>query len=121
MRNSGASVTFHILDEASYKQAKAQGVNLSKPQSAPVANGVTKQAPKPKLCYLVKSSSEYGFSLRSVKGELGRQALKNHDVDKTTKHKLSNTNTPTYNERVEFAGLANRAPFIKVYKLEIIA
>ncbi|KAF0026550.1 hypothetical protein F2P81_021287 [Scophthalmus maximus] len=71
VRNSGASVTFHILDEASYKQAKAQGVNLSKPQSAPVANGVTKQAPKPKLCYLVKSSSEYGFSLRSVKGQQG--------------------------------------------------
>lgn len=69
VRNSGTSVTFHILDEASYKQAKAQGVNLSDPQGPPVANGVSKQAPKPKLCYLVKSSSGYGFSLRSVKGE----------------------------------------------------
>lgn len=73
MRNSGATVTFHILDEASYKQAKAQGVNLSNPQSTPFVNGVAKHTLKPKLCYLVKSSSGYGFSLRSVKGELGRQ------------------------------------------------
>lgn len=72
VRNGGASVTFHILDEASYKQAKAQGVNLSNPQSTPVANGVAKQDLKPKLCYL-KSSSSYGFSLRSVKGELMKQ------------------------------------------------
>lgn len=71
VRNSGASVTFQILDEASYKQAKAQGVKLSGPQSTPVANGVAKHAPKPKLCYLVKSSPEYGFSLRSVKGQHG--------------------------------------------------
>ncbi|XP_040913611.1 Na(+)/H(+) exchange regulatory cofactor NHE-RF3 [Toxotes jaculatrix] len=71
VRNSGASVTFHILDEASYKQAKAQGVNFSNPQNTPAANGVAKQAPKPKLCYLVKSSLGYGFSLRSVNGEQG--------------------------------------------------
>ncbi|XP_036965955.1 Na(+)/H(+) exchange regulatory cofactor NHE-RF3 [Acanthopagrus latus] len=71
VRNSGATVTFHILDEASYKQAKAQGVNLSNPQSAPVVNGVAKHTLKPKLCYLVKSSSTYGFSLRSVKGTPG--------------------------------------------------
>ncbi|XP_078119027.1 Na(+)/H(+) exchange regulatory cofactor NHE-RF3 [Sander vitreus] len=71
VRNSGASVTFHILDEASYMLAKAQGLDLSNPQSTPVANGVAKQALKPKLCYLVKSSSGYGFSLRSVKGEQG--------------------------------------------------
>ncbi|KAK2905971.1 Na(+)/H(+) exchange regulatory cofactor NHE-RF3 [Channa argus] len=71
VRNSGASVTFHILDEASYKKAKAKGVDLSDSQSTPVANGVVKQPPKPKLCYLVKSSSGYGFSLRSTKGEQG--------------------------------------------------
>ncbi|XP_049449285.1 Na(+)/H(+) exchange regulatory cofactor NHE-RF3 [Epinephelus fuscoguttatus] len=70
VRNSGASVTFHILDEASYVQAKARGVNLSNPQSAPVVSGGTSQVLKPKLCYLVKSRSSYGFSLRSVKGEL---------------------------------------------------
>ncbi|XP_054471006.1 Na(+)/H(+) exchange regulatory cofactor NHE-RF3 [Anoplopoma fimbria] len=76
VRNSGASVTFHILDEASYNQAKATGVNLSEPQTSlclatPVANGVDKLAPKAKLCYLVKSSSGYGFSIRSVNGEKG--------------------------------------------------
>ncbi|XP_045910627.1 Na(+)/H(+) exchange regulatory cofactor NHE-RF3 [Micropterus dolomieu] len=71
VRNGGASVTFHILDEASYKQAKAQGVNLSDPQSTPVANGVAIQAPKPKLCYLVKSSTGFGFSLRSDKDKEG--------------------------------------------------
>lgn len=74
VRNGGASVTFHILDEASYKQAKAQGVNLSGPQSTPVANGVAIQAPKPKLCYLVKSSTGFGFSLRSDKGEVRMQS-----------------------------------------------
>ncbi|XP_017265860.1 Na(+)/H(+) exchange regulatory cofactor NHE-RF3 [Kryptolebias marmoratus] len=71
VRNGGASVTFHILDESSYKQAKALGVNLSDPQSTPITNGVAKEAPKPKLCYLVKSSSGYGFSIRSAAGEQG--------------------------------------------------
>ncbi|KAG8000594.1 Na(+)/H(+) exchange regulatory cofactor NHE-RF3 [Nibea albiflora] len=71
VRNSGASVTFHILNEDSYKQAKAQGVNLQSPQNTPVVNGVDKDDPKLKLCYLVKSSSGFGFSLRSVKGEEG--------------------------------------------------
>ncbi|KAM4561213.1 Na(+)/H(+) exchange regulatory cofactor NHE-RF3 [Fundulus diaphanus] len=71
VRNGGASVTFHILDESSYKQAKSLGVNLSDPQSTPVANGAAKETPKPKLCYLVKSSSGFGFSLRSVRGEQG--------------------------------------------------
>lgn len=97
MRNSGASVTFHILDEASYKQAKAQGVNLSKPESTTVANGVAKQAPKPKLCYMVKSSSGYGFSLRSVNGELRGQGWNTTittNADKTTKM-LRDTNCDT--------------------------
>ncbi|TKS67095.1 Na(+)/H(+) exchange regulatory cofactor NHE-RF3 [Collichthys lucidus] len=71
VRNGGASVTFHILDEASYKQARAQGANLSSNKSTPVVNGVDKDDPKLKLCYLVKSSSGFGFSLRSVKGEEG--------------------------------------------------
>lgn len=70
VRNSGASVTFHILDESSYKQAKASGVNLSDPKCTPVANGEAKESPKPKLCYLVKPSSGFGFSLRSIKGKI---------------------------------------------------
>ncbi|KAM6934172.1 Na(+)/H(+) exchange regulatory cofactor NHE-RF3 [Xenentodon cancila] len=71
VRNGGTSVTFHILDESSYKQAKEQGVNLSDPQRKPVANGAAKEAPKAKLCYLVKSSSSFGFSLRSVRDKQG--------------------------------------------------
>ncbi|XP_061548151.1 Na(+)/H(+) exchange regulatory cofactor NHE-RF3 [Phycodurus eques] len=71
VRSSGATVTFHTLDKASYKQAKRKGVNLGEPQHTPAANGVGQQAPKPRLCYLVKSGSDYGFSLRSVKGERG--------------------------------------------------
>lgn len=68
VRRGGTSVTFHILDESAYKRAKSLGVNLSDPKAA--ANRVTKETPKPKLCYLVKSSSGYGFSLRSVKGKM---------------------------------------------------
>ncbi|MEQ2195082.1 hypothetical protein XENOCAPTIV_007253, partial [Xenoophorus captivus] len=80
VRNGGASVAFHILDESSYKQAKALGVNLSDPQSTPVTNGVAKEASKPKLCYLVKSSSGYGFSLRSVKETPGMQGLPDLEI-----------------------------------------
>lgn len=73
VRNSGASITFHILDAASYKQAKAQGVNLSSSYGAPVANTVPNHAPKPKLCYMVKSGPSFGFSLKSIKGKQNRQ------------------------------------------------
>uniref|UniRef100_A0A3P8RLE5 PDZ domain containing 1 n=1 Tax=Amphiprion percula TaxID=161767 RepID=A0A3P8RLE5_AMPPE len=71
VRNSGSSVTFHILDEPSYKQAKEHGVNFSDPQTTAVINGAAKQDPKPKLCYMVKSSSSYGFSVRSDKSKKG--------------------------------------------------
>ncbi|XP_005799363.1 Na(+)/H(+) exchange regulatory cofactor NHE-RF3 [Xiphophorus maculatus] len=71
VRNGGASVTFHILDESSYKQAKALEVNLSDPQLTPVANGATQEPPKLKLCYLVKSKMGFGFSLRSARDERG--------------------------------------------------
>ncbi|XP_059199509.1 Na(+)/H(+) exchange regulatory cofactor NHE-RF3 [Centropristis striata] len=71
VRNSGATVTFHILDGASYIQLKEQGVNLSGNQGTSVANSGAKVALKPKLCYLVKASSGYGFSLHTVKGVEG--------------------------------------------------
>nr|XP_057938440.1 Na(+)/H(+) exchange regulatory cofactor NHE-RF3 isoform X2 [Doryrhamphus excisus] len=71
VRSSGATVTFHILDEASYKQAKTQGANLGEPQHTPAVNGGDRRDLKARLCYLVKSGSGYGFSLRSVKGEQG--------------------------------------------------
>ncbi|XP_028292210.1 Na(+)/H(+) exchange regulatory cofactor NHE-RF3 [Gouania willdenowi] len=71
VRNTGTSVTFHILSESSYKQAKDQGINLSGSQSTLVANGVSKHAKQPKLCYLVKSSTGYGFSIRSSNDKRG--------------------------------------------------
>uniref|UniRef100_A0A4W5RBU8 PDZ domain containing 1 n=1 Tax=Hucho hucho TaxID=62062 RepID=A0A4W5RBU8_9TELE len=74
VKESGASVTFHILDVASYKQAKTKGVDLSDPHAKPTLhamNGVGGGPPKPKLCYLAKSSGGYGFSLHSIKDERG--------------------------------------------------
>nr|XP_055072046.1 Na(+)/H(+) exchange regulatory cofactor NHE-RF3 [Misgurnus anguillicaudatus] len=76
VRKSGMTVTFHVIGEEAYKQAKANGVNLAEPQSStaqnqPTMNGVSTPAPKAKLCYLQKSSSGFGFSLRSVKGNPG--------------------------------------------------
>ncbi|XP_024142708.1 Na(+)/H(+) exchange regulatory cofactor NHE-RF3 [Oryzias melastigma] len=73
VKSSGTSVTFHIMDETTYKQAKAKGVNLSEPQNKAnvVANGVAKGEQKPKLCYLVKSASGFEFSLFSSNDEDG--------------------------------------------------
>ncbi|KAJ8409944.1 hypothetical protein AAFF_G00209850 [Aldrovandia affinis] len=76
VKGSGMTVTFHILDQASYKQAKASGVDLSNPQpcpaqTPPIMNGVAGCTPKPKLCYLVKAQNGYGFSLKSTRGEKG--------------------------------------------------
>lgn len=74
VRKSGMTVTFHVIGEDAYKQAKADGVNLAEPQSQtgqnqPTMNGVSAPAPKAKLCYLQKSSSGFGFSLKSTKGK----------------------------------------------------
>ncbi|XP_053733202.1 Na(+)/H(+) exchange regulatory cofactor NHE-RF3 [Synchiropus splendidus] len=69
VRNSGPSVTFHTLDEASYRRAKAEGVSLLDPHQAP--GGGSQQDPKLKLCYLVKAGSSFDFSVRSVKGVRG--------------------------------------------------
>ncbi|CAL8268489.1 unnamed protein product [Lota lota] len=71
VKENGVSVTFHVIDAASYNQAKTQGVDLSVPHPRPLANEVGGPAGKPRLCYLVKSSAGYGFSLRSVWGEKG--------------------------------------------------
>ncbi|XP_064182606.1 Na(+)/H(+) exchange regulatory cofactor NHE-RF3 [Anguilla rostrata] len=71
VKNSGTSVTLHVLDHQSYKQAKASGVNLTEPQPRPTMNGTSKSDPKPKLCFLEKAKSGYGFSLKSKQGEEG--------------------------------------------------
>ena len=69
VRKSGMSVTFHVLSEASYKQAKEEGWDLAEIPRQSAMNGVAGSNTKPKLCYLVKSTAGYGFSLRSVKGK----------------------------------------------------
>ncbi|NWX86452.1 NHRF3 protein, partial [Nothoprocta ornata] len=84
IKKSGNSVVFFVLDEASYQKARKEGVNLEElgqkvstelqqeQQSPPLkANGDVASAPQPRLCYLVKESSGYGFSLKTTEGQKG--------------------------------------------------
>ncbi|NXA35192.1 NHRF3 protein, partial [Eudromia elegans] len=84
IKKSGNSVVFFVLDEASYQTARKEGVNLEElgqkvstdqqqeQQSPPLkANGVVTSEPQPRLCYLVKESSGYGFSLKTTEGQKG--------------------------------------------------
>lgn len=67
--SSGTSVAFHILDEESYKQAKAKGVDLAGPPITGAEKTEAQSSPKAKLCYLVRSTSGFGFSLSSFISE----------------------------------------------------
>lgn len=82
MKNSGNSVVLLVLDEASYKKAEKEGVNLEdvgqkvsrgqqqkQKATPPMANGAITPAPQPRLCYLVKEEKGYGFSLKTTEGE----------------------------------------------------
>ncbi|NXP05058.1 NHRF3 protein, partial [Thinocorus orbignyianus] len=85
VRNSGNSVVFLVLDEASYQKAEKEGMNLEElgqevsigqqqeQQSPPplMANGTITTVPQPRLCYLVKEEKGYGFSLKSTEGHKG--------------------------------------------------
>ncbi|XP_078402173.1 Na(+)/H(+) exchange regulatory cofactor NHE-RF3 [Cetorhinus maximus] len=77
IKKSGNSVTLLVLDDASYTHAKKQGIDiaeLSSPNPAPVQpvmNGVSEKTPQPKLCYLVKQPSGFGFSLQTIQGVPG--------------------------------------------------
>uniref|UniRef100_A0A493TNA7 PDZ domain containing 1 n=1 Tax=Anas platyrhynchos platyrhynchos TaxID=8840 RepID=A0A493TNA7_ANAPP len=89
VKNSGKSVVLLVLDEASYKKAEKEGVNLedlgqkvSKGQqqqqkkqqqqaTPPMANGAITPALQPRLCYLVKEEKGYGFSLKTIEGKKG--------------------------------------------------
>ncbi|XP_026768371.3 Na(+)/H(+) exchange regulatory cofactor NHE-RF3 [Pangasianodon hypophthalmus] len=76
VKKSGLTVTFHVLGEEAYQQAKRNGINLAEPQSysaqsQPTMNGVPAAGPKLKLCFLLKSSSGFGFSIKSCKGPEG--------------------------------------------------
>ncbi|XP_021258342.1 Na(+)/H(+) exchange regulatory cofactor NHE-RF3 [Numida meleagris] len=84
VKNSGNSVVFLVLDEASYKKAEKEGANLEelgrkvskgkkkeKQPTLPVANGAITAVPQPRLCYLVKEEKGYGFSLKTTEGQKG--------------------------------------------------
>ena len=86
VKENGVSVTFHVMDAASYTQAKAEGFDLSVPHPRPVTNGVGGQTGKPKLCYLVKSTKGYEFSLRSATGEDRKTAAETHNSVHLIKH-----------------------------------
>lgn len=74
VKKSRLTVTFHILGDEAYQEAKRNGINLAEPQSysaqsQPTMNGVHAAGPKLKLCFLQKSKSSFGFSLKSSKGK----------------------------------------------------
>lgn len=82
VKNGGNSVVLLVLDDASYEKAQKEGVNLEElgqkastgqqqEQQCPpsMANRGTTGAPQPRLCYLVKEETGYGFSLKSTEGE----------------------------------------------------
>uniref|UniRef100_A0A8C3MJ65 Uncharacterized protein n=1 Tax=Geospiza parvula TaxID=87175 RepID=A0A8C3MJ65_GEOPR len=77
VRNSGNSVVLLVLDDASYEKAQKEGVNLEglgqktstgqqQEQQCPPSTATA--APQPRLCYLVKEETGYGFSLKRQKG-----------------------------------------------------
>ncbi|XP_051848801.1 Na(+)/H(+) exchange regulatory cofactor NHE-RF3 [Antechinus flavipes] len=76
VKKSGNSVIFLVLDGVSYEQAIKKGISLkelsqSQKESPPVMNGVAGAGSQPRLCYLVKEGSSYGFSLKTVQGKKG--------------------------------------------------
>ncbi|XP_069801755.1 Na(+)/H(+) exchange regulatory cofactor NHE-RF3 [Dendropsophus ebraccatus] len=66
---SGNSVTLMVLDEFSYLNSKKNTKELPETK-APAPVGET-DAPKPRLCYLVKGKSSFGFSLKTQKSTKG--------------------------------------------------
>ncbi|NWV34758.1 NHRF3 protein, partial [Grantiella picta] len=84
IRSSGNSVVLLVLDDPSYEKALKEGVNLEELGqkastgqqqeqhcSPSMANRGTAAAPQPRLCYLVKEETGYGFSLKSTGGQKG--------------------------------------------------
>ncbi|XP_004420630.1 PREDICTED: Na(+)/H(+) exchange regulatory cofactor NHE-RF3 [Ceratotherium simum simum] len=83
VRKSGNSVTLLVLDGDSYEKAMKKQVDLKElgqsqkepslndKKLSPVINGEAQTWTQPRLCYLVKEGSSYGFSLKTVQGKKG--------------------------------------------------
>lgn len=82
VRKSGNSVTLLVLDGKSYEKAVRKQVDLNnlgqsqkEPASndkkpSPLMNGAVETCAQPRLCYLVKEGNSFGFSLKTIQGEL---------------------------------------------------
>uniref|UniRef100_A0A2K5DYP3 PDZ domain containing 1 n=1 Tax=Aotus nancymaae TaxID=37293 RepID=A0A2K5DYP3_AOTNA len=102
VRKSGNSVTLLVLDGDSYEKAVNTLVDLKElgqsrnEQSlsdntlSPVMNGGVQTRTQPRLCYLMKEGGSYGFSLKTVQGQIVKDidsgspaeeaGLKNNDL-----------------------------------------
>lgn len=82
VRKSGNSVTLLVLDGDSYEKAMKKRVDLKElgqsrkepslndKKLPPVVKEGAETWTQPRLCYLVKEGSSYGFSLKTVQGGL---------------------------------------------------
>uniref|UniRef100_A0A8D1KGS2 PDZ domain containing 1 n=1 Tax=Sus scrofa TaxID=9823 RepID=A0A8D1KGS2_PIG len=101
VRKSGNSVTLLVLDGDSYEKAmkkqvdlkelgQSQESSLNDKKLPSVMNGGAQTWTQPRLCYLVKEGSSYGFSLKTVQGQIVKDidsrspaeeaGLKNNDL-----------------------------------------
>ncbi|XP_057577441.1 Na(+)/H(+) exchange regulatory cofactor NHE-RF3 [Hippopotamus amphibius kiboko] len=82
VRKSGNSVTLLVLDGDSYEKAMKKQVDLNElgqsqesslnaKKLPSMMNGEAQTWTQPRLCYLVKEGSSYGFSLKTVQGQKG--------------------------------------------------
>ncbi|XP_007459427.1 PREDICTED: Na(+)/H(+) exchange regulatory cofactor NHE-RF3 isoform X3 [Lipotes vexillifer] len=101
VRKSGNSVILLVLDGDSYEKAmkkqvdlkelgQSQESSLNDKKLPSVMNGGAQTWTQPRLCYLVKEGSSYGFSLKTVQGQIVKDidsgspaekaGLKNNDL-----------------------------------------